>query len=71
MRGITANKVQGVLRDFLNDNPDIAGKLQSGEPLSPTDLDVISTALSDAVENGDLKNGYQFIDGFLVRVEYQ
>jgi len=27
--------------------------------------------LSDAVASGELKSGDQFIDGFLVRVEYQ
>ncbi len=63
-----AEKVEGVIKDFLDDNEDIANKLQTGEPLSLDDLNLIGSALSDAVENGELKEGYQFINGVLVNI---
>ena len=57
-----------MIEDFLDNNQDIADKLQTGEPLSLIDLSLIGSALSDAVENGELKTGYQFIDGELVNI---
>jgi len=63
-----ADKVQGVIDNFLKNNLDIADKLQTGEPLSLTDLSLIGSALSDAVASGELKTGYQFINGVLVNI---
>jgi hypothetical protein len=62
------NKVQGIIGDFLKNNPDIDQKIRSGTPLSEEDLAKVSSALSDAAKNGQLKTGYQLIQGFLVNV---
>src|SRR5260370_38824472 len=42
--------------------------VDNSEPLSVMDLSRVGSALSDAVESGELKTGYQFINGVLVNI---
>jgi RHS repeat-associated protein len=66
-----AGKVQEVVSTFLNENPDIAAKLASGQALSASEIDLISSALQQAIDEGKLlEKGFQIIQGMLVRVEY-
>jgi RHS repeat-associated protein len=66
-----ARKVQGVVFDFLSQNPDIEAKLDSGEAFSASEIALISSALQQAIDEGKLlEQGFQFIQGVLVRVDY-
>jgi RHS repeat-associated protein len=64
-----AFKVGKIIGGFLDDNSDIADKLKSGESLSEEELERIGTALRDAADDGELKEGFQFIHGFLVNIQ--
>jgi RHS repeat-associated protein len=65
-----AFKVEKVISGFLADNSDIADKLKSGGSLSEEELERIGSALRDAAENGEIKEGFQFIHGFLVNIQF-
>ena len=66
-----AFKVGRVIRSFLAKNPDIASKLQAGQIFTDSDIALISSALQQAVDEGKLlEEGFQIIQGVLVRVEY-
>jgi len=66
-----AQKVRGVIRNFLSENPDIAAKLESGEGFSADELSLISSALQTAIDEGKLlEAGFQIIEGMLVRITY-
>ncbi len=60
-----------VVRKFLENNPGIQDKLTSGEPLTWMDIDLISGAFQDAYNRGLIRNGYQFIEGYLVYINYE
>jgi len=65
-----AARVERVVFDFLVQNPDIEAKLNSGEALSASDLSLIISALQQAMDEGKLlKEGFQIIQGMLVRVK--
>jgi len=65
-----ARKFQRRVKTFLDQNPEIGAKLESGETFSNSELDLISSALQDIVLGGEvLKEGYQIIQGELVRIE--
>ena len=66
-----ASKVRAVVFDFLTENPDIAAKLKSGEAFSASEIALISSALQQAIDEGKLlEQGFQIIQGMLVRVDY-
>ena len=66
-----AFKVGSVIRNFLAKNPEIASKIRSGEPFTGAEISLISSALQEAVEDlGIVREGFQVIQGVLVRVEY-
>jgi len=66
-----ARKFEQRMVRFLNRNPEIAAKLESGESFSNSELDLISSALQDIVLGGEVfKEGYQIIQGELVRIEF-
>ena len=65
---VNAQIFEGVIRDFLRNNPDIEGKLKNGEALTKQDIDKISSAVNEAANNGQLKTGFQFVQGFLIYV---
>ncbi len=63
-----AGQIEAVMKNFLEENPDIAGKLASGQPLDQHDIVTISDALDEAYATGEIKEGFQFIQGFLVYI---
>ena len=64
-----AFRVGSVIGDFLRTNPEIQGRLESGQSLSQQYLQQIDSALADAAKSGKFKTGLQFIQGFLVYIE--
>lgn len=59
-----AFQIRDVIRNFLSDNPDIATKLESGGTFSGSDLALISSALQEAIDEGELlEEGYQINTG--------
>jgi len=66
-----ARNFQRRIKSFLDQNPEIGAKLESGETFSNSELDLISSALQDIVLDGEVfKEGYQIIQGELVRIEF-
>jgi hypothetical protein len=55
---------------FINNvkNLDILVKLQTGQALSASDVERVGSAISQAEKEGKFKKGYQFVQGFLVKV---
>ncbi|HVT58933.1 MAG TPA: RHS repeat-associated core domain-containing protein, partial [Thermoanaerobaculia bacterium] len=63
-----ARQIQGVLRSFLEQHPEIAAKLASGADFTEAEMKAVSDALAEAASNGTFKYGFQFVQGFLVYV---
>jgi len=60
------------MESFLGQHSEIADKLESGEPFTKSELGLISSALQGMIFSGDvLKEGYQIIQGELVRIEFE
>jgi hypothetical protein len=65
-----AKQIETAIANFLKANPDIKETLESGTlPLSQEQIDRIASGLAQAEQDGTIKKGYQFIEGFLVRVQ--
>lgn len=58
-----------LVRDFLANNADIAGKLAAGENLGAGDKNKIADFMIRQLSDGKLKLGYQFVNGQVVRVQ--
>ena len=65
-------QVQTAIANFLKATPDIRQTLEGAfgpMPLTQEQIDRIASGLAQAEQDGTIKRGYQFKEGFLVRVQ--
>jgi hypothetical protein len=65
---VRANEVQGLVTKFLDQNPDIQAKLAKGEALTKQEAARVTDYSLRQVSKGVLREGFQFVDGYLVYV---
>ena len=61
--------MERIVKSFLLENKNIYAKILSGEPVTLIESSMISSALDYASYSGELRHGYQFIQGYLVYVK--